>query len=151
MAPQGKTSRSAPKTSRKRGNRPGNNKETPNSRTDGGDVLPPVLPVDIIDVDDDGDLICRPSERRLGNNKTKRDQNAKTPTILIPEKLALAEKPAPGIGNRFLVRLARDPAARQRPRVFVQELIRKVGKERERLLAVMDVSRGGAIARPVDR
>ncbi|MEL6113176.1 MAG: ribonuclease R [Pseudomonadota bacterium] len=115
--------------------------------------LPPVLPVTVIDIDDDGDLICAPAESRLQGRgkKPARSEASTNRVILLPEKLAAAQQPAAGVGDRFLVRLPREDTARARSRIFVQEIIRKIGRERERLLAVMDISRGGAIARPVDR
>ncbi|MEO1674593.1 MAG: ribonuclease R [Pseudomonadota bacterium] len=120
-----------------------------NNRTPDNSGLPPVLPIAVTDIDADGDLICAPAESRLRGRGKKAE--SVTAMILLPEKLAATQKPAAGVGDRFLVRLPRDEAARARPRVFVQEIIRKIGRERERLLAVMDISRGAAIARPVDR
>ena len=147
MAPSKKTSRRAAPRGKSDGSKRG--------RSEGFDGLPPVLPVDVIDIDEDGDLLCRAAQKRFEDKSRgkgrSRPQSLPQQVIIIPEKLAMGEKPAAGVGERYLVRLPKDESARQRPRVYAQDIIRKVGKDRERLLAIMDISRGAAIARPVDR
>ena len=58
--------------------------------------LPPVTPIDVISVDDDGDLICEPGNWR---------EETAPPLIRINARQADKQKPPPGIGDRLLARL----------------------------------------------
>ena len=100
-------------------------------------VLPPVAPIDVMSVDDDGDLICMPANWR-GDDEP--------PMILISANSAAKQKPAPGVGDRLLARLntAGDGG-------YEASIIRAIGKGAHRFLAVYRKQRQGGVAEPVER
>ncbi|MEX6634360.1 ribonuclease R [Hyphococcus lacteus] len=106
-------------------------------RVERADSLPPVAPVDVMSVDDDGDLICMPANWGGGD---------KPPIITISARRAAKEKPAPGVGDRLLVRLK--PAG---DAGYEADIIKPIGKGAHRFLAVFRPKRRGGIADPVER
>ena len=100
-------------------------------------ALPPVAPVDIMSVDDDGDLLCLPTNWR-GDDEP--------PMIRIPAARAAARKPAPGVGDRILARLK--PAGDDG---YEAAIIKAIGKGAHRFLAVYRKRRRGGVAEPVER
>ena len=112
------------------------------------DILPPVSPVDIYAVSDDGDLYARP---------VTWPGESLAPIVMIPARKAAKTRPAPGVGDRLLVRLRPIDA---KPRTkgdtapsasYVGDIIKAIGKSASRMLAVFKRSRNGGAAEPVDR
>lgn len=99
--------------------------------------LPPVMPVDVIDVDDDGDLECEPAGWKDDHDP---------PMIRIDARHAAKQKPAPGVGDRLLARLS--PAG---DGGYEATIIKAIGKGAHRFLAVYRKKREGGIAEPVER
>lgn len=99
--------------------------------------LPPVLPVDVMSVDDDGDLLCMPASWR---------GDSEPPMIRLPLKEATRTKPSPGIGDRLLARLT--PAGDDG---YLARVIKPIGKSAHRFLAVFRKTRYGGLAEPVER
>lgn len=99
--------------------------------------IPPVAPLDIMSVDDDGDLLCMPV------NWQGEDE---PPMIRIPASRAARKKPVPGVGDRVLARLK--PAGDSG---YEADIIKAIGKGAHRFLAVYRKKRRGGIAEPVER
>jgi ribonuclease R len=99
--------------------------------------LPPVAPIDVMSVDDDGDLICMPADWRGEDTP---------PMIRISARRAAKAKPTPGVGDRVLARLF--PAG---DRGYDADIIKSIGKGAHRFLAVFKKSRKGGVADPVER
>jgi ribonuclease R len=99
--------------------------------------LAPVLPIDVISVDDDGDLECEPADWR---------EDHRAPMIRIAATHAAKHKPPPGVGDRLLARLT--PAG---DNSYEAAIIKEIGKGAHRFLAVYNAKRGGATAEPVER
>lgn len=99
--------------------------------------IPPVAPLDIMSVDDDGDLLCMPV------NWQGEDE---PPMIRLPARRASRIKPTPGVGDRVLARLT--PAGEGG---YEADIIRAIGKGAHRFLAVFRKRRRGGIAEPVER
>ena len=99
--------------------------------------LPPVAPIDVMSVDDDGDLLCLPAGWR-GDDEP--------PMIRIAASRAARRKPAPGVGDRLLARLR--PAG---DGGYEADVIKAIGKGAHRFLAVYRKKRRGGIAEPVER
>ena len=99
--------------------------------------LPPVAPIDVMSVDDDGDLLCLPSNWR-GEDEP--------PMIRLSAQRAAKLKPPPGVGDRLLARLktAGDGG-------YEADIIKAIGKGAHRFLAVYRKDRRGGIAKPVER
>ena len=106
------------------------------SRFTKADDLPPVAPIDVMSVDDDGDLLCVPANWRGGN----------PPMIHILAAKAAKQKPAPGVGDRFLARLK--PAGDDG---YEADIIKAIGKGAHRFLAVYRQKKSEGIAEPVER
>ncbi len=100
-------------------------------------VMPPVAPIDVMSVDDDGDLICMPANWRGDDTP---------PIIRLSASRAAKMKPAPGVGDRLLARLksAGDDG-------YDADVIKAIGKGAHRFLAVYRKKRKGGIADPVER
>ncbi|MEL6361270.1 MAG: ribonuclease R [Pseudomonadota bacterium] len=99
--------------------------------------LPPVLPVDVMSVDDEGDLVCMPSVWR---------EPVPPPMIRMSQREATKTKPSPGIGDRLLVRLKKvgDDG-------YEATVIKPIGKASHRFLAVFRKTRYGGLGEPVER
>ena len=100
-------------------------------------ALPPVAAVDVMSVDEDGDLLCLPANW-LGETEP--------PMIRLPARRAARLKPPPGVGDRLLARLkdAGDEG-------YEAEIIKAIGKGAHRFLAVFRKTDHGGIAQPVER
>jgi len=94
--------------------------------------LPPVAPVDVMSVDDDGDLLCMPAGWR-GDDEP--------PMIRLDARAAAKQKPPPGVGDRLLVRLK--PAG---DGGYEAQIIRAIGKGAHRFLAVYRKNRQSGVA-----
>jgi ribonuclease R len=99
--------------------------------------LPPVLAVDIMSVDDDGDMLCLPSAW---------EGETEPPIIRLSAKAAKEAKPPPGVGDRLLARLS--PAGDDG---YDARIIRPLGRGAHRFLAVFRKTKSGGIAEPVER
>ncbi len=100
--------------------------------------LPPVMPIDILSVDDDGDLVCEPAGWREDHDP---------PMIRIAASHAAKQKPPPGVGDRMLARLT--PAG---DNSYDAKIIKAIAKGAHRFLAVFKARRdGGGAAEPVER
>jgi ribonuclease R len=100
------------------------------------DALPPVLPIDVMSVEDD-DLLCLPAGW---------EGETEPPMIRIAAAEARRAKPAPGIGDRLLARLT--PAG---DAGYEAKIIRPIGRGAHRFLAVFRQTKSGGIAEPVER
>ncbi|MEO1242080.1 MAG: ribonuclease R [Pseudomonadota bacterium] len=99
--------------------------------------LPPVAPIDVMSVDDDGDLLCMPANWR-GDDEP--------PMIRLSARRAAKQKPAPGVGDRLLARLK--PAGDSG---YEADIVKAIGKGAHRFLAVFRRNRRGGVADPVER
>jgi len=101
------------------------------------DALPDVLPIDVMSVDDDGDLLCMPASW---------DGDGKPPLITVTHKDAARQKPPSGVGDRLLARLK--PAGDES---YDAKIIKPIGRGAHRFLAVFKKTNFGGIADPVER
>lgn len=99
--------------------------------------LPPVAPIDVMSVDDDGDLLCMPAG--WGGDD-------EPPMIRLSARRAAKQKPPPGVGDRLLARLI--PAG---DGGYDADIIKAIGKSAHRFLAVFQKTNTGGIAKPVER
>ena len=99
--------------------------------------LPPVLPIDVMSVDEDGDLVCMPAKWR---------DEVGPPMIRIRAKEAAKQKPLLGVGDRVLARLA---AAGDDG--YQATVIKPIGQSAHRFLAVFRERKFGGVAEPVER
>ncbi|WP_428408897.1 ribonuclease R [Hyphococcus sp.] len=106
-------------------------------RIERADALPPVAPIDVMSVDDNGDLICLPATWR---------GETEPPMIRLSARRAAKVKPAPGVGDRLLARLF--PAGDDG---YDADVIKAIGKGAHRFLAVFYKKRKGGVAEPVER
>ncbi len=106
-------------------------------RIERADALPPVAPIDVMSVDDNGDLICLPATWR---------GETEPPMIRLSARRAAKVKPAPGVGDRLLARLF--PAGDDG---YDADVIKAIGKGAHRFLAVFHKKRRGGVAEPVER
>jgi len=100
-------------------------------------ALPDVLPIDIMSVDSDGDMLCLPSGW---------EGAAEPPMIRLAFRDAEKIKPAPGVGDRVLARLK--PAGDDS---YDAKIIKAIGKGAHRFLAVFRKTKFGGVAEPVER
>jgi ribonuclease R len=99
--------------------------------------LPEVLAIDIMSVDDDGDMLCLPASW---------EGDTEPPMIRLALREAEKAKPAPGIGDRLLARLK--PAGDDS---YEAKIIKTIGKGAHRFLAVFRKTKFGGVAEPVER
>ena len=112
-------------------------KSSGRSRKDGD--LPPILPVEVLAVDDDGDLICEPvSERHTPND-------GRVIRITVPFQEANQQKPPPGRGDRLLVRVSGDGDHK------TGQIVRRLNREVSRVLCIVEKHRADIVAEPVSR
>ena len=100
-------------------------------------ALPEVLPIDVMSVDDDGDLSCLPASW---------EGETEPPIIKIAHKEAARQKPPTGVGDRLLARLK--PAGDDG---YDAKIIKPIGRGAHRFLAVFRKTKFGGIADPVER
>ncbi len=100
-------------------------------------VMPPVAPIDVMSVDEDGDLLCLPANWR---------GETEPPMIRLSARRAARLKPTPGVGDRLLARLF--PAGDDG---YDADVIKAIGKGAHRFLAVFYKKRRGGLAEPVER
>lgn len=100
-------------------------------------ALPPVLAIDVMSVDDDGDMLCLPSSW---------EGETEPPIIRLSAKAAKESRPPPGVGDRLLARLT--PAGDDG---YDARIIRALGRGAHRFLAVFRKTKSGGLAEPVER
>ncbi|NWG71852.1 MAG: ribonuclease R [Parvularculaceae bacterium] len=101
------------------------------------DSLPEVSAVDVMSVDDDGDLVCLPADWR---------GEKEPPMIRVRASRAARLSPAPGVGDRLLARLK--PAGDEG---YEADILKALGRGAHRFLAVLRKERGAFFADPVER
>ncbi|MBI1365214.1 MAG: ribonuclease R [Alphaproteobacteria bacterium] len=101
------------------------------------ETLGPVGAIDVMSVDEDGDLLCLPANWR---------GETEPPMIRLSARRAAKLKPVPGVGDRLLARLR--PAGDDG---YEADVIKAIGKAAHRFLAVFRKARGQAVAEPVER
>jgi len=101
------------------------------------ETLPSVAPIDVMSIDDDGDLICLPANW---------PGEAPPPMIRVRSSRAARIKPAPGVGDRLLARLK--PAGDEG---YDADPMKAIGRGAHRFLAVLRKRSGAAVAEPVER
>jgi len=99
--------------------------------------LPEVIAIDVMSVDDDGDLTCLPATW---------EGDTEPPIIKVPFRDAERQKPAPGVGDRLLARLK--PAGDDG---YEAKIIKSIGRGAHRFLAVFRKTKFGGVAEPVER
>lgn len=99
--------------------------------------LPEILAIDVMSVDDAGDLSCLPASW---------EGDTEPPMIRIALKEAEKQKPPPGVGDRLLARLR--PAGDEG---YEAKIIKPIGKGAHRFLAVFRKTKFGGVAEPVER
>jgi ribonuclease R len=99
--------------------------------------LPEILAIDVMSVDDAGDLSCLPASW---------EGDTEPPIIRVSLKEAAKQKPPPGVGDRLLARLK--PAGDDG---YDARIIKAIGKGAHRFLAVFRKTRFGGVAEPVER
>jgi ribonuclease R len=109
-------------------------------------ALPPVTLADVIGRDADGELVATPVE-------WDEDDYGAAPRIRIEApRRAKAGQPLPGVGDRALMRVARDPEAGPNDPQFVGRVIKLLAREKHRLLAVLRIDEHrGAWLEPIDK
>ena len=109
-------------------------------------ALPPVTVVDIISRDIDGELVAIPVEWNEA-------EHGAPPRIRIeaPRK-AKTGQPLPGVGDRALARADFDRGAGPNDPQFVGQVIKLLGREKNRLLAVLRIDpQGHSRLEPIDK
>ena len=101
--------------------------------------LPPVTVIDAVGLDDEGDLLCAPASWK---------GESAPPPITLSSAEAGCEKPAIGVGDRILARLAPDPTTQG---AFRAKVLKRLGKGGDRVLGVFTKTRYGGIVEPVDK
>lgn len=101
------------------------------------DSLPPVVVLDIVAIDAEGDLECTPPNWK---------GEAAPPPILLPARAAEKTRPGLGRGDRFVGRLTR-----QKDGSYVAKPIKHIGQGAERVLGVFRTRKAGGAIEPVDR
>ncbi len=105
--------------------------------------LPPVTTLEVTGRDDDGDLIAKPLQWD--------EDEGKRPTVRLSLSARSADNDI-GIGDRVLAKLTRLPRATGGGAIFEATPIKKLPKEKRRLLGIFRASkRGGGTIEPIDR
>ncbi len=99
--------------------------------------LPPVAVLDIVNIDEEGDLLCLPPNWK---------EEFAPPTIILPSKAAQKTKPVLGKGDRFLGKLTQ-----QADGSYVSKPIKHIGQGADRLLGVYRKRKVGGAVEPVSR
>lgn len=108
--------------------------------------LPSVTIIEITEQDEDGELICRPA-------RWQSEQEGEPPRVLLVQRKGRRQTgPAPGLGDRALVRVSPLDGAGEGGVTYRAELIRRLPRESRRLLGIYRAvpDRGGVID-PIDR
>ncbi|MFF8802180.1 MULTISPECIES: ribonuclease R [unclassified Methylobacterium] len=106
-----------------------------------GGSLPPVVLADISSRDRDGDLVARPAQW---------DGEGEAPRIVVelPRGGRKGNRPAPGLGDRALIRVAPDPEA---PGRYTGRVVKVIGKNRAEVIGVYRAGRDGGRILPVEK
>ena len=115
-------------------------------RFDKAGVMPRVLAVDIVGRDADGDLIAKPAEWASAA------QGVAPRIVLHIPRRGRPGEPAPGIGDRALVRTEPNPDAAAGEPAFTGRVMKLLEKARQRLMGVFrDRGEAGLRLLPVDK
>ncbi len=105
-------------------------------------ALPPVAVIEIVGQDDDGEPIAVPASWDT-------DEQGPAPHILVlPDRKRAG--PAPGIGDRLLARLTPTPE-REAGIAYEARSIKRLARERTRLLGIFRALHRGGVIDPIDR
>ena len=104
--------------------------------------LPPVVLADIHGRDRDGDLVARPAQWDAADGEA--------PRILVQVLRGgrRGNQPAPGVGDRALVRVAPDPDA---PSRYLGRVVKVIGKNKSEVIGVYRAGRDGGRLVPVEK
>ena len=106
-----------------------------------GGSLPDVVVADIVSRDRDGDLVARPAQWE-GEGEAPRI------TVELPRAGRKGNRPAPGLGDRALIRVAPDGEA---PGRYTGRVIKVIGKNRAEVIGIYRAGRDGGRILPVDK
>jgi ribonuclease R len=106
-----------------------------------GGSLPDVVVADISSRDRDGDLVARPAQW---------EGEGEPPKIVVemPRAGRKGNRPAPGIGDRALIRVSPD---REAPGRYTGRIIKVIGKNRAEIVGIYRAGRDGGRILPVDK
>ncbi|GJE26215.1 ribonuclease R [Methylobacterium organophilum] len=103
-------------------------------------ALPPVVLADILSRDRDGELIAKPAQW---------EGEGEAPRILVAvPRGRRGAGPAPGLGDRALIRVAADPES---PGRYTGRVIKVIGKNRAEIIGIYRASREGGRIEPVEK
>lgn len=104
--------------------------------------LPPVVLGDIVSRDRDGELVVRPAQWDA--------QDGEPPRIVLhmPRPGRGSHRPAPGIGDRALIRVEPEPGA---PNRYTGRIVKVIGKNRTDVIGVFREGRNGGRLVPVEK
>ena len=108
----------------------------------GAGRLPPVVLADIVSRDADGELVARPAQWDAKDGEPPRI------TLHLPRPGRKANRPAPGIGDRALIRVEAEP---DRPARDTGRVIKVIGKNRTEVIGVFKAGREGGRLVPVEK
>ncbi|WP_232630126.1 ribonuclease R [Methylobacterium sp. Leaf118] len=106
-----------------------------------GGSLPDVVVADIVARDRDGDLVARPAQWE-GEGEAPRI------TVEMPRAGRKGNRPAPGLGDRALIRVSPDGEA---PGRYTGRIIKVIGKNRAEIIGIYRAGRDGGRILPVDK
>jgi ribonuclease R len=107
--------------------------------------LPPVVVCDIVARDADGELIAVPAE-------WDEDEHGAAPRIVVlARRKPRPGEPAPGVGDRALVRTEVDPDAKGKGPSHHGRVIKLLSRSRARTLGIFRATQSGARIIPVDK
>ncbi len=112
-------------------------KREPGGRLSLGGSLPPVAPLEIIEVDEDGDLWARPISWR---------EEKAPPRILVIGNGRGGRTPALGIGDRILARLNPESDG-----TYSARMMRAIDTNTEQIIGIFDLIDGSGRLRPTKR
>ncbi len=101
-------------------------------------ALPDVSVIEIIEIDDDGEALARPVSTVQHGDIDE--------TLRIAVKAMSKRGPAPKIGDRALAKLSR-----LGEKTYEAEVIRILHPAKEKVLGLLEKTKGGCIVRPTDR
>ena len=108
-------------------------------------VAPGVVVADISARDREGHLIAKPAE-------WDEDNLGPVPTIRVQQpRRAKIGDPVPGIGDRALIRIERNPEAEENDSAYTGRIIKLLGKSRGRVLGIYRIGDRGGFIQPIEK